>query len=103
MRKLTEPQAQSFYSALVESARRLGTDELAAEIARVVTDLTEARSLIGPDGLAELEDTLALNDKAQEENRTRAKTKRLVIDVLERKLLALEAIAAERRVQVLLG
>lgn len=103
MRKLTEPQAQSFYSTLVESARRLGTDELAAEIARVVTDLTEARSLIGPDGLAELEDTLAVSDEGREEDRARVKTKRLVIDVLERKLLALEAIAAERRVQVLLG
>jgi hypothetical protein len=91
MRTLNEPQAQSFYSALVESARRLGTDELAAEIARVVTDLTEARSLVEPDGLAELED------------RARAKTRRLVVVVLERKLLALEVIAAERKVQVLLG
>jgi hypothetical protein len=91
MRTLNEPQAQSFYSASVESARRLGTDELAAEIARVVTDLTEARSLTEPDGFTELED------------RARGKTRRLVVDVLERKLLALEAIAAERKVQVLLG
>jgi hypothetical protein len=50
-----------------------------------VTDLTEARSLVEPDGFSELEDGAC------------AKTNRLVVDVLERKLLALEAIARNAR------
>jgi hypothetical protein len=93
MRTLNEAQGQAFYRAQVEAARRLSDDELVAETARVANDLNEARRLVEPFGLAELEDALRISEAEREESRSRA---RRLVDALERTLFALQAVAEER-------
>ena len=83
---------QAFYLAQVERARRLRDDELAAEIASVANDLNEAKRLAEPLESAEIERGVGIRD-AEVENRANA---RRLVDPLERRLLALEAVAAER-------